>query len=127
MASPNLSCSRFLMRPTQMSDVDADPAAVETLRGGHGSAAAAEWIENHIALVGARLDDAFEQRFRLLGWIAETLLGKVVHDLHVSPYILHRNSRKVLGVLLQPRHTALLSWPMNPSRRIQLIQFWGRV
>ena len=59
----------------EVGDVDADPAAIEALRGGDGSAATAEGIENYVAFVGAGLDDAFEQGFGLLRWVAEALLG----------------------------------------------------
>ena len=58
-----------------MGDVDADPAAVEALRDLNGGAAAAEGIEDEIAFVGTGFDDAFEEGFGFLGWVAETLLG----------------------------------------------------
>ena len=45
-----------------MGDVDADPVTVEPFGRGDGRAAAAEGVEDDVALVAAGVDDAFEQR-----------------------------------------------------------------
>ena len=39
-----------------MRDVNADPFAIEFLRSSNGCAAAAEWIDNYIALIGRGLE-----------------------------------------------------------------------
>ena len=59
----------------EMRDIDADPAAVQFLRGMDGGAAAAKRIENEIAFVRGGGDDAFEQGERLLGGVAEAFLS----------------------------------------------------
>src|SRR5580704_3482285 len=59
----------------EMSDIDADPATVQLLRGVDGGAAAAERIENQIAFVGGGGNDAFKQREGLLGRVAEVLMS----------------------------------------------------
>ena len=51
----------------KVGDVDAHPAALQVLGGRHGGAAAAEWVEHHVALVGGRLYDALQEGLRLLG------------------------------------------------------------
>ena len=58
-----------------VGDVDADPASLEALGDGNSGAAAAEGVEDDIALVAAGVDDAFEQGFWLLCGIAEALFG----------------------------------------------------
>jgi hypothetical protein len=57
-----------------VGDVDADPAAIEALGDLDGGAAAAERVEDYVALVGTGFDDAFEEGFGLLGWVAEAFL-----------------------------------------------------
>ncbi len=44
----------------EVGNVDADPATVESLRGGDGGAAPAEGIENYVAFVGAGLEQTFQ-------------------------------------------------------------------
>ena len=46
-----------------MRDVDANPAAVEALRGGDRCAAAAEGVKHDIAFVAGCVDDALKQGF----------------------------------------------------------------
>ena len=58
-------------RDGQVGDVYAEPLAVELLGGSHGGATAAEGVENHVALVGRGLDDAFEEGLGFLGGVAE--------------------------------------------------------
>ena len=55
-------------------DVDPDPVAVEPFGRGNRGAAAAERVEDDIALGAAGVDDAFEQGFGLLGGVAEAFL-----------------------------------------------------
>jgi hypothetical protein len=54
-----------------VGDINPDPLPPQLLRGVHGSAAAAEGTEHHIALVGGGGDDAFEQREGLLGGVRQ--------------------------------------------------------
>ena len=58
----------------QVGDVDTDPAAVEALGGDGGGAAAAEGVEDDVALVAAGVDDALQQGLGLLGGVAEAFL-----------------------------------------------------
>src|SRR5581483_2551197 len=67
----------------KMGDVNADPAAVQTLGYGDGSAASAEGVEKAIALIGARFYDPFEDCLRLLRRIAQSFRRKVVHNLYI--------------------------------------------
>ena len=55
----------------QWLDIDAEPAAPEALRGFDGGAAAAERIEDEVALVAAGADDALEEGERFLGGVTE--------------------------------------------------------
>ena len=71
---------------SEMRNVDADPATVQFLRGMDGGAAAAKGIENEIAFVGGGGDDAFEQRERFLGGIAEVFASR--RDLNIVPIVL---------------------------------------
>jgi hypothetical protein len=59
----------------EVCDVDADPASVEFLGGDDGGAAAAEGVEDGIALVAGGLNNAFQQGERLLRRVAEALAG----------------------------------------------------
>ena len=54
-----------------MGDVDADPAAVEFLRGDDCRAAATERVKHDVALVAGGLDDALQQGEGLLRRVAE--------------------------------------------------------
>ena len=56
-----------------MGDVDADPVALELLGGDDGRAAAAEGVEDQVALVAGGRDDALEQSEGLLGGRAEAV------------------------------------------------------
>ena len=51
----------FDERNGEVRDVDADPLAVELLRGVNGRAATAERVEHHVAFVAAGGNDAFQQ------------------------------------------------------------------
>ena len=62
-------------RDGQVRDVDADPATAELLRRDRRRAAAAEGVEDDVALIGRGADDALEQRLGLLSWVAEALGG----------------------------------------------------
>ena len=59
-----------------MRDVDADPSAIQLLRGRDGGSAAAERVQHDVAFVAARADDPLKQRFRLLRRIAEAFLRR---------------------------------------------------
>jgi hypothetical protein len=52
-----------------MRDVNADPAAMQSLSDGDRSAAPAERIKDNVIFYAAGLDDALQQRLRLLGWV----------------------------------------------------------
>ena len=73
----------------EVGDVDADPAAVEALRDLDGGAAAAEGVEDEVALVGTGFDDAFEKGFGFLSGVAEALLGLCVDWPNVRPDVLY--------------------------------------
>jgi hypothetical protein len=66
-------------------DVDPDPLALELLRGDERGAAAAEGVEDDVVFVGADFEDAFEQRQRLLRWIAKALRGLALERANVIP------------------------------------------
>jgi hypothetical protein len=55
----------------ELTQVAADPFAVEFFRHGQRGAGAAEDISDEVAFVGGGLDDAFEQGFWLLGGVAK--------------------------------------------------------
>ena len=56
------------------SDVHSDPFALEPLSHGNGRPTTAVGVENNVAFVAARRDNAFQQGFRLLRRIAEPFL-----------------------------------------------------
>ena len=106
----------------QMRDVDADPAAVEVLRGDYRSAAAAERIEHQIALVRRRLDNSLEQRERLLRLEARRFGGLLVERRDVVPEIRERLPRVGVQVALDVGHPAGLVWPVDQVRLRQRVQ-----
>ena len=59
----------------EIGDINANPSPPEFVRRVNGGPAAAEGIEDDVALVGARFDDAFEERLRFLCRIAEALVA----------------------------------------------------
>jgi hypothetical protein len=54
-----------------VGDVDANPAAVELLSNLNCGAAAAERVEDNIAFFRRGTNNAFQQRFGLLGRVAK--------------------------------------------------------
>ena len=58
-----------------MGDVDAQPLPVELLRRRYRRPAAAEGVEDDVALVGGCADDAFEEGLGLLRRVAEGRSG----------------------------------------------------
>ena len=105
-----------------MRDVDADPAAVEILRGDHRRAAAAERIEHQIALVRGRLDDPLEQGERLLRIEARRFGGLLVERRDVVPEIGERLPRVGVQVALDVGHPAGLVWPVDQVRVCERVQ-----
>ena len=59
----------------EVGNVDAEPVASELLGRGHRGAAAAEGVEDHIALVGGCGDYALQQGLGLLGLITKKFCG----------------------------------------------------
>jgi hypothetical protein len=53
-----------------MSNIDANPAPIESLCDLNASAAATKRVENNVPFVGADFKDAFQERFGLLRWIS---------------------------------------------------------
>ena len=96
-------------RDRQMRDVDADPATAERLRRDRRRAAAAEGVEDDVALVGRGADDAFQQRLGLLRRVAEALALSAQASKHgnVHPEILHRHALALVKVALLVRHARL--------------------
>ena len=84
--------------------VDPRPAAFEKLRGDAGCRAAAEGIEHQVACVAGGLDNAFEQGERLLGWIADALLGVSTNGPDIGPYILQGNTGHFIEISLVGRN-----------------------
>ena len=72
-------------RGGQLRDVYANPFAAKLLGVINCRSAAAEWVENNIAGIAANFDDAFEERDRLLCWIAETFGSLGIYRRNVSP------------------------------------------
>ncbi len=54
----------------ELAQVGDDPLAAQLLRHRGGGAGAAEEVGDEIAFVGGGFDDAFEQGFGFLGWVA---------------------------------------------------------
>lgn len=71
----------------EMGDVNADPAAVEFLSGGDGSAAAGEGVEYDITGVGGGEDDTLQQGKWFLGGVAEALGFFPIDELYISPVV----------------------------------------
>ena len=67
--------------------VDAYPLAAQLVGGDAGGGAAAEGVENDVALIAAGLDDAFEQGQGFLGWVADTFVSLRVNRRNVDPYV----------------------------------------
>ena len=105
-----------------MRDVDADPAAVEVLRGDYRRAAAAERIEHQIALVRGRLNDPLEQRERLLRVEPGRFGGLLVERRDIVPEVGERLPRVGVQVALQAGHPAGLARPVDQVRFSQRVQ-----
>jgi hypothetical protein len=58
-----------------MRNVNPNPAAIQALRDGNSGAATTERVEDGVTFVRACTNDAFEESFWLLCWIAEALSG----------------------------------------------------
>jgi hypothetical protein len=88
----------------ELTEVADDPFTAELFGDGGGSARAAEKVGYEIAVVGRDLDDAFEQGFRLLCFVAALLAGPSTNHADIIPprsqlhsfalaqiFLLHRN------------------------------------
>ena len=53
----------------EVSDVDPDPLPAELWRGVNGCATSAKWIENDMARIARRTDDALKERDGFLCWV----------------------------------------------------------
>ena len=75
----------FDVRDGEMRHVNAEPRAAQFLRGVNRRAAAAERVKHDVAFVAAGLNDALQERERLLCRVAETLLIMRTERLNISP------------------------------------------
>ena len=107
----------FLQRDRQMGHVDADPAALQLVRGGDGRAAAAERVEHKVAGVAAGLDDALQEGEGLLGGVAETFLRLGVDRRNVRPDITKWSSTLFVKIAFQLRYGARLRLDSRVQRR----------
>jgi len=82
----------------EMGDVDPDPLSTEPLCHSDGCSTPAEWIEYSIALIAACAEYPFQQCFRFLRWIAETLLRLRVDRRDVCPDSGDRDARRFVKV-----------------------------
>ena len=109
----------------EVGDVDADPAAVEALGGGHGGAAAAEGIQHDVAFGGAGGDDAFQEGFRFLGGVAEAFTGLGAEGGYVGNDVLDQNAGVFVGIPFLLGDGAA-GRPVNKAGLIQQVQFFLR-
>ncbi len=72
----------------EAAQVAGDPTAIQLLRDRRRGAGAGKAIENKVAFVGRRFDDALEQGFGLLRGVACSFQRDIVHQLDVSPNVL---------------------------------------
>ena len=86
--------------------VNADPAAAELVGGVDGRAAAAEGVKDDVAGVGGGVDDALQERQRLLSGVAKTLLGLGVDGRDIVPGISDGDPRHLVKVSLIPGDSA---------------------
>ena len=105
----------------QVGNVNADPAAVETLGGGHGRSAAAEGIQHHIAFGTAGGDDAFQQGLRFLRGVAEAFTRLGAEGRYVGNDVLDEDAGALVGVPLLLRYGTARR-PVDVSGLIQQIQ-----
>jgi hypothetical protein len=122
----SISQSPFDQAHGQVRDVDADPAAIQLLRGVDRCAAAAEGIENDIALVAAGGNDAFEQSKRLLGWVPQALRAYGVDSVDVVPDVADGLALEFIDVALVLRHRPF-GRPVNASFSVEFIEAADRV
>lgn len=73
-------------------DIDANPAALELMDCLKCGGTAAKGVEHHITLVAAGLDDALQQRQRLLRGIAYAFPGLGIDGDNVVPHIIERHT-----------------------------------
>ena len=92
----------------EAAQVAGDPAAAQLFGDGRGGAAAAEAVEDEVALVRGGIDDAFEEGFGFLGWIADSLMCDGVYIVYVRPNVLDKVAFGFIQVTLQ-------AW--SPGRR----------
>src|SRR5207247_10503105 len=82
----------------EISDVDPDPLATQLLRSMNGRPASAKRIENNIAGIARRADNALKKCLWFLSWIAEPLLGLRINLGDISPEVLNRHSSQLVGI-----------------------------
>src|SRR5437867_3871182 len=109
-----------------MRNVNPDPATLQPLGNGDRGSASAERVKHKIAFAAARLDDPLKQRFRLLRWIAKTLLLETGDDREI-PHITMRQPFRFLlkGDLarlgLWVEHLRLALEPLGVARTVRLV------
>ena len=73
-------------RNREMRDVDADPCPPQFLRRMNRRPTPAKRIEHEIAFIRRYLNDAFKERKRLLGRIAEAFSSGISHSIDIGPH-----------------------------------------
>jgi hypothetical protein len=69
---PKVACNRLMMRSIEMYVMSMPtPRPTELLRRVYRRPAPAERVQDHRTRIGSELDDPFQQRQGLLGWVAE--------------------------------------------------------
>ena len=74
-------------------DIDSDPLAAKVVGGYAGGCAAAEGVEDDVALVGTSLDDALQEGQGLLGGIAGAFFCLRVNHVYVCPQVTRKLAR----------------------------------
>jgi hypothetical protein len=100
--------------------VDSDPSTFHLLRRVNSGAAAAEWIQNNIALIARRSDDSLKQLKRLLRRVMKALFRLRIDWVNVVPVIAYCPSRHRIEVSFEPRDSTG-TWLHNQTLGNQLL------
>src|ERR1035437_8320661 len=105
----------------ELRHVNADPVPAILLRCVNRRAAAAEGVEQEVARIAARQNNALQQRDGLLRRVAETFFGLGRNCLNIRDDVLNLNAFTIVEITLLLRNLSFW-WPVNKAIRVKKIK-----
>ena len=87
-------------RDSHVGNVNPDPLPPQPLGCYQRRSTPTEWIENNVALVAARFDDAFQKCLWLLSGVIEPFVRLRINGRNVFPKVLELHARRLVKVHL---------------------------